>query len=86
MFLTDDMSAPLQAVLRQADLALERHDWMDLPGPEKRARLHELLEESRKRVFELSKPPLMQDDAGAHRQGRALPLPCWTLHHALLDG
>ena len=84
VFLTDDMSAPLQAVLRHADLALERHDWMDLPGPEKRARLHELLEESRKRVFELSKPPLMR--VALVRTGKAEHYLVWTLHHALLDG
>ncbi|HET6975215.1 MAG TPA: amino acid adenylation domain-containing protein [Pyrinomonadaceae bacterium] len=80
----ENPEAPLQTVNRTVEVLVERHDWRELPEVDHEQRLDSLLEEERRRGFDVTAAPLMrlklvQLNDKAHRF-------IWTHHHLLLDG
>ena len=83
-FAWEGLKEPIQVVMRQAIVPLERQDWRALPEDEQRTRLESFLEREYTRGFDLTQAPLMRlallqtaDDAYEF---------VWTHHHILLDG
>ncbi|MEE8525224.1 MAG: condensation domain-containing protein, partial [Thermoanaerobaculia bacterium] len=83
-FVWQDQSEPLQAVLRQAPVPVERQDWRQLESDEQRRRLDAFLEEDRDRGFKLGKAPLMR--LALLRTADDANVLVWTHHHILMDG
>ncbi|HEX7771653.1 MAG TPA: condensation domain-containing protein, partial [Pyrinomonadaceae bacterium] len=81
-FTWENVDEPLQAVHVRVDLPLEHLDWRELPDHERR--LDSLLEEERRRGFELSIAPLMRLKLA--QLGDESYTLIWTHHHLLLDG
>ena len=83
-FIWENLEEPLQAVNRTVEVLVERHDWRELPEVDHEHRLDGLLEEERRRGFDLTAAPLMrlklvQLSDESYRF-------IWTHHHLLLDG
>ncbi len=83
-FVTKRPDRPLQVVQRRARLEYRREDWRSLPSAEQSRYWRELLDEDRRRGFELSRPPLMRTALArvSDREYRFV----WSHHHLLLDG
>lgn len=83
-FAWENLNEPLQTVHARVDLPIETLDWRELPTLEQQNRLDALLEEERKRGFDLAVAPLMRlklvQTGGESHQF------IWTHHHLLLDG
>jgi len=83
-FFWEGLEVPLQVVRQRVELEPERHDWSRLDEAERERRFAELLEDDRRRGFELTKAPLLRlhqlrVGPGRHRF-------VWSYHHALIDG
>lgn len=83
-FVWEGVDEPLQLVHKRVSLRFLKLDWRAIPAGEQQRRLNLLLEEDRRRRFELSEPPLMrliliQLDVDAHQF-------IWDYHHLLMDG
>ncbi|HEX5883539.1 MAG TPA: amino acid adenylation domain-containing protein, partial [Pyrinomonadaceae bacterium] len=83
-FIWENLEEPLQRVSRKAEAPLETFDWRKLPKMDQEDRLNVLVEEERRRGFDLTVAPLMrlkliQLSAQSYRF-------IWTQHHLLLDG
>jgi amino acid adenylation domain-containing protein/non-ribosomal peptide synthase protein (TIGR01720 family) len=83
-FVWENLAEPLQVVNRTVEVLIETHDWRELPEVDHERRLEGLLEEERRRGFDLAVAPsmrlrLVQLSAASHRF-------IWTHHHLLLDG
>ncbi|HEX5876135.1 MAG TPA: non-ribosomal peptide synthase/polyketide synthase, partial [Pyrinomonadaceae bacterium] len=83
-FIWENLEEPLQSVSRNVEAPLRQYDWRELPKLEQESRLNDLLEEERRRGFDLAVAPLMrlklvQLDDESYRF-------IWTHHHLLLDG
>src|SRR2546427_10998668 len=59
-FLWEDLEKPVQAVYRQVDLSLAKHDWRDLAAHQRDDQLQSFIEADRDRGFLLSDAPLMR--------------------------
>jgi len=83
-FVWEDLEEPVQVVHRRVAVPLERKDWRALSAADQEARLADLLDEDRRRGFELSHAPLMRlvliDLGGDAHQF------VWSHHHVLMDG
>ena len=83
-FVWENLEEPLQVVNRTVEVLVETHDWRELPEMDHERRLDGLLEEERRRGFDLAVAPLMrlklvQLSTESYRF-------IWTHHHLLLDG
>ncbi len=83
-FIWKNLEEPLQAVHRTVELPVETLDWRELPEVDQEGRLDDLLQQERRRGFDLTVAPLMhlklvQLGAEPYRF-------IWTHHHLLLDG
>jgi amino acid adenylation domain-containing protein len=83
-FVWEGVDEPLQLVHKRVILPFVQHDWRAIPADEQQRRLDLLLEEDRRRPFELSEAPLMrliliQLDEDAYQF-------IWEYHHLLMDG
>ncbi len=83
-FVWDGLRVPLQVVSSQVELRWEFHDWRELSSPEQKELLRKLLEEDRRRGFDLRKPPLIRLQLVQLRDDFYYCL-C-SHHHLLLDG
>jgi amino acid adenylation domain-containing protein/non-ribosomal peptide synthase protein (TIGR01720 family) len=83
-FIWENIEEPLQAVNRIVDLSVERHDWRELPEVGHEHRLNALLEEDRRRGFDLTVAPLMR--LKLLRLSDESYRFIWTHQHLLLDG
>jgi amino acid adenylation domain-containing protein/non-ribosomal peptide synthase protein (TIGR01720 family) len=83
-FVWENLDEPLQAVNRGVRARLEEHDWRGLAAAEQERRLDALLEEERRRGFDLTVAPLMR--LKLLRLGAESYRLVWTHHHLLLDG
>ncbi len=83
-FAWKDQDEPLQLVLRQVELSIERHDWRESPVAEQHARLHAYLDADRRRGFKLSKAPLMR--LALFQIDEQTYYFSWIHHHILMDG
>ncbi|MGC0153206.1 amino acid adenylation domain-containing protein [Chromobacterium vaccinii] len=83
-FVTKGQTEPRQVVFNASKVPLAVHDWRDA-GEAERARLLEaLLDEDRRRGFQLNRPPLMR--LTLLRYGAEEWRLIWSHHHILLDG
>ncbi|HYP19482.1 MAG TPA: amino acid adenylation domain-containing protein, partial [Chloroflexia bacterium] len=80
----EQLSKPLQIVLRQMPLPYELQDWRGLPPDEQRRQLEKYLDADRSRGFVLSKAPLMR--LALIQVADDLYHFVWSHHHLLLDG
>jgi non-ribosomal peptide synthase protein (TIGR01720 family) len=80
----EGLGQPVQVVRRQVELEWEQEDWSGYGEQEVESRLQELLEEDRRRGFDLRRGPLMRVRllrlAGQRHQL------VWSNHHLILDG
>lgn len=83
-FVWEGQPEPLQVLLRQVDVPIERQDWRELSSAEQSRRLDAYLEEDRQRGFKLSQAPLMRL-ALFQLQEYSYQF-VWTRHHILMDG
>ena len=82
-FIWENLDEPLQAVNKGVRARLEQHDWREWAAEQER-RLAVLLEEERRRGFDLAVAPLMR--LKLVRLGTESYRLVWTHHHLLLDG
>jgi amino acid adenylation domain-containing protein/non-ribosomal peptide synthase protein (TIGR01720 family) len=77
-------SKPHQVVLDDLVLPWQVRDWRDCGAEEQGRRLRELLDEERRRGFDLEQPPLVRVTVArvADAEYRLI----WTTHHLLVDG
>ncbi len=80
----DGLDRPLQIVHRHVRLPLVEEDWTDLSPEEQQSRWRGLLEDDRRRGFDLHDAPLMRFVVArlSEREFRFL----WSHHHVLADG
>ncbi|HEX8560148.1 MAG TPA: amino acid adenylation domain-containing protein, partial [Pyrinomonadaceae bacterium] len=83
-FVWEGLDEALQVVRREVELPLERRDWRAMSEEARRESFEALLEDDRRRGFDLSEAPLMRlylirTGADAYRF-------LWSSHHILLDG
>ncbi len=83
-FIWENLEEPLQAVNRTVEVLVERQDWRELPEVDHEHRLDGLLEEERRRGFDLTAAPLMR--LKLVRLSDESYRFIWTHHHLLLDG
>ncbi|WP_162896990.1 non-ribosomal peptide synthetase [Chromobacterium rhizoryzae] len=83
-FVTKGQAEPRQVVFRHARTPLDVHDWSRDDPAERERRLEALLDEDRRRGFQLNRPPLMR--LTLLRYGQEEWRLIWSHHHILLDG
>ncbi|HEX2271309.1 MAG TPA: condensation domain-containing protein, partial [Pyrinomonadaceae bacterium] len=83
-FTWENLEEPLQTVHRRVGVPFEQLDWRKLSEVEHEQRLSALLENERRRGFELSVAPLMR--LKLVQLGDESYRLIWTHHHLLLDG
>src|SRR5215468_4924628 len=83
-FYWKEMDKPLQVVQRVAQAPIDVQDWRGLPRDAQRQRVGELLDDDRRRGFELTQAPLMR--LILLRTGEQEHQLIWSHHHLLLDG
>ncbi len=83
-FVQAGASKPHQVVLEDVDLPWQDCDWRDEGADEQAKRLRDLLDDERRRGFDLAQPPLMRLTLA--RTGEAQYRLIWTTHHLLVDG
>ncbi|HKY26781.1 MAG TPA: condensation domain-containing protein, partial [Pyrinomonadaceae bacterium] len=79
----ENLDKPLQAVMPEAQLPFEHHDWRELSEAGQEERLTTLLKEDRAHGFRLSEAPLMR--LALIRLSKDLYRLIWTVHHIILD-
>lgn len=84
VFVWKDQDAPLQVVLRQVNVPLERQDWRSLSPTEQTEKLAHVLHHQRIQGFSLSTAPLMRLTLIQLSQDTYRLI--WSHHHILLDG
>src|SRR5579885_311234 len=83
-FVWKDQPEPLQVVLREVALPLQREDWRELSPEEQQERLERYLREDRQRGFVLAQAPLMR--LALFQLADEVYRSIWTFHHILMDG
>jgi len=83
-FAWENLNEPLQTVHERVELLIETLDWRELPSLEQENHLDALLEDERRRGFDLAVAPLMR--LKLVQLGDARYQFIWTHHHLLLDG
>ncbi|HEX8905300.1 MAG TPA: condensation domain-containing protein, partial [Longimicrobiaceae bacterium] len=83
-FAAEAGGAPLQVVLRRAEMEVVREDWSGLPEGERAARVAALEAEERRRGFDPARAPLLR--LAVARTGPGEHRSILTFHHLLLDG
>ncbi|WP_434634919.1 amino acid adenylation domain-containing protein [Chromobacterium sp. CV08] len=83
-FVTKGQTEPRQVVFEESKVPLAVHDWRDAGEAEREQGLETLLDEDRRRGFQLNRPPLMR--LTLLRYGPAEWRLIWSHHHILLDG
>jgi amino acid adenylation domain-containing protein/non-ribosomal peptide synthase protein (TIGR01720 family) len=84
LFVWNRGEKPLQVVRRSVRLPFEQYDWRGLSQAEQERRLDALLEDDRRRGFNLSEAPLMRL-ALVHTGTERFNF-LWSSHHLILDG
>jgi thioesterase domain-containing protein/acyl carrier protein len=82
-FFWEDLDKPLQVVLRQVPLPLDKQDWRTLSSIEQEARLDAYLETNRRRGFVISEAPLLR--LALVRTAEHTYTFIQSFHHLLLD-
>src|SRR5205807_23222 len=80
--LWEGLPEAVQVVVREAPFVLERHDWSGLADQD--AAFARLVQEDRRRGFDVGRPPLLRVAVAELGGGRQRVL--WSVHHLLLDG
>lgn len=80
----EGVAQPMQDVIDQVKIPVERFDWRALTEAERQQRFQVLLDHDRARGFDLGEAPLLR--LALVRAGEREHWVLWTYHHALLDG
>ncbi|MFS0516454.1 condensation domain-containing protein [Nostoc sp. UIC 10607] len=83
-FVWKDQEQPLQVVLRQVEIPIERQDWRQYSLSEQQEQLEAFIKTERDRGLNLTKPPLMR--LALLQMGEETYQFVWTHHHILMDG
>src|SRR3954467_11850274 len=83
-FRWEGVAQPVQEVLDEAQIPVERLDWRALGEAERDARYQALLDRDRVCDFDFGEAPLMRLTLVRYSDSEYRVL--WTFHHALLDG
>ncbi|HEX8694767.1 MAG TPA: amino acid adenylation domain-containing protein [Longimicrobium sp.] len=83
-FFWEGLEQPLQVVRRQVETSVDLRDWRGLPADEREARFRRLVDDERRRGFDVALAPLMRL-AGARVADGAYRF-AWSCHHLALDG
>jgi amino acid adenylation domain-containing protein len=83
-FLWEDLDEPLQIVHTQVDLGITQLDWRNLTPEDQTRQLEALIDEEKKKGFDLSEAPLMR--LTLIREADDLHRFVWIHHHILFDG
>jgi len=83
-FRWESVAEPVQDVVDQVQIPVERFDWRAFAETERRQRFQALLDHERTRGFDLAQAPLMR--FAIVRAAEREHLMLWTFHHLLLDG
>jgi amino acid adenylation domain-containing protein len=83
-FVWSEVAAPVQVVLRRADIPLVTCELRDVPPEARPARRAELLDADRHTGFDLTRPPLMRLLLLRWAEDEYELI--WSHHHAVLDG
>ncbi|WP_329082496.1 non-ribosomal peptide synthetase [Streptosporangium sp. NBC_01469] len=84
VFTTDGDSGPLQRVRLRAVIPFNEVDWRDTDPGTQQQRLERLLDDDRRRGFDLAQPPLMRFVVARVADNRTVVV--WSFHHLLFDG
>ncbi|MCG8927148.1 non-ribosomal peptide synthase/polyketide synthase, partial [Lentzea sp. CC55] len=84
VFVWEGVSEPVQVVLPDVEVPLERRDWSGLDAATQQVRLRELLDEDRALGFDLAVPPLTRLYLVDRGEGRLWLV--WGLYQGLCDG
>lgn len=79
-----DLEKPVQIVRSDVSLPWTVHDWSDASASEQRSRLDQLMDEDRRKGYDLDSAPLIR--LYLIRRGPASHWLLWSRHHLLLDG
>lgn len=83
-FLWQGVDAPLQVVMKGAELPVRIEDWGGSSPSEQESLLSAFLEADRRTGFDLTRPPLMR--LALLKTGQGVCHCIWSHHHILLDG
>jgi hypothetical protein len=83
-FRWEDVEEPVQEVEPEVYLSLRVEDWRQRPAEAQAAALQGLLDEERKRGFDLRQAPCLR--VAALRTGEARWEVVWSFHHIICDG
>ncbi|RPK08343.1 amino acid adenylation domain-containing protein [Priestia endophytica] len=80
----EDVEEPLQVIHNNLEVPFEFIDWSESTHIDNNIRLETVIEDDRKKGFDLDKPPLMR--ITVIKRGDSLYDVVWTHHHLQLDG
>jgi amino acid adenylation domain-containing protein len=83
-FRWEGVAQPVQDVMDQVKIPVERLDWRGIAEAERQRRFQALLDHDRARGFDLGEAPLLR--LALVRAGEREYRVVWTYHHVLLDG
>jgi len=83
-FLWENIESPIQFILNALTLPWEVCDWSDIPKRQKEIQFKKFLQDDRKAVFDLTKPPLFRLKLIRFSDSQYYLV--WTIHHILIDG
>ena len=83
-FVWENLSTPLQVVLKQVELPWSNLDWRDLSATEQQQQLSQMLSRQRESGFQLNLAPLMSCTL-IQLSDETYQL-LWSYHHLLIDG
>ncbi|MEK7990951.1 MAG: condensation domain-containing protein, partial [Thiotrichaceae bacterium] len=84
LFVWENQKQPLQIVLKQVDLNWQIEDWKQYDAQTKNEKLTQLLQEDKKKGFNLNKAPLMRFYIIQLSEEKVHFI--WSHHHIVLDG
>ncbi|MEH6979171.1 amino acid adenylation domain-containing protein, partial [Bacillus pseudomycoides] len=84
VFVWEEVEKPLQAVYQRLPFTIRREDWSALSCGEREKKLHQFLNDDRRKGFSLDEAPLMRITAIKETEEETRII--WTHHHILLDG
>ncbi len=82
-FFWEDLEKPVQAIYRQVDLSVTKHDWRDLTSDQRQRRLKSFIKADRDEGFVLTEAPLMRLALLRYAEDEYKFL--FSRHHMVLD-
>jgi amino acid adenylation domain-containing protein/non-ribosomal peptide synthase protein (TIGR01720 family) len=83
-FIWENISKPLQFILKDLRIDWSEHDWQELPENSQKNKIQELINLDYEKSFDLQHPPLVRLNLIKLEPQRYWLL--WSIHHILVDG